>query len=200
MAVLDNTSPTGPYILDPTTQASMVQAYFVGAGLPADQVAGVGAYYQVGGGGPMTAAPVSKPIQVTSINSTLSRAINGVRVVESFAWAKMTTSGDVDMESVFWPPIDSAVVDAAVSFKAQMVDPVAHAAFLQSLGGVAYHDGGVVIHHTNAAIHSAPTAYVSYDVVTSPGSSAAARHFDQSGKDFLLPQETARGPAPGQKN
>lgn len=199
MALLDASSPKGPYILDDATQAAQVQAYFVGAGIPADQVAAVKATYTVAGGGQM-GAPETQPIQLQSINSVLARSINGIPVVESYAAARMTTAGDVDWEAVFWPPIDSAVVEKAVALAAKMADPTAHAAYVGKLGATIYHDGGVVIHHSTPAIHSTPVAFVSYDATTDSDSMAADRHFDENGVAFALPQETLQSAVPSTRS
>src|SRR5580698_1072314 len=40
MALLDSGSPTGPYMLDETAQNAAVKAYFIAAGIPADQIGG----------------------------------------------------------------------------------------------------------------------------------------------------------------
>ncbi len=174
MGLLDAAAPTGPYILDEAAHGARVKAYFIDAGLPADQIRDVRATFHGFGGGAVSGTSV---------------AVNGVPVIESVAWAKMTTSGDVDMECVFWPPIDAAVVERAVAFQRAMAHPAARAAYLAKLPGQVYRDGGVVIHHTDASIHAAPTAYVSYDVTLAPQGHAAMRHFDESGTEFRLPQE-----------
>ncbi len=41
----------------------------------------------------------------------------------------MTTGGEVEAESVFWPKIDQAVVDKAVALAARLNDEREHAAF-----------------------------------------------------------------------
>jgi hypothetical protein len=196
-ASLDAQTSTGPYILDEATHATRVEAYFVGAGLPADQVGNIEATYMSGAmGGSVLASDVTP--QLESINTILRRRVSGVPVIESEAWAKMTTAGDVDMEYVFWPPIDQSIVTQAVAFASAMSDPGAHSTFIAKLpGGVAYADVGVVIHHTSPAVHAAPVAYVAYDAVVDAGHGAAARHFDVNGAEFRLPQEqpTPRRPA-----
>lgn len=167
----------------------MVKDYFIGAGLPADQVADVQTMYFASGSG-CIGEPAAPPT-LESINSLLTRAIGGVPVIESIAWAKFTTTGDVDMESVFWPPIDATVASNAAAFAATLADPTQHAAFLAKLPGTIYKERGVVIHHTDPSIHAAPTAYVSFDAQTGSQLSAAMRHFDMNGVEFHLPQEQA---------
>lgn len=192
MAILDATTPMSAHMTDDTAQASLVRSYFVSAGIPGDQVASVVSSYQVGGGGAMVASTMSEPPQLGSINSVLMRATGGVPIVESFAAARMTTDGAVDWEAVFWPPISMTVIDQALAFSAKMGDATQHRAFVSRLGTV-YRDVGVVIHHTTSYFHGAPQAFVSYDAVIDPDSTAAERHFDATGAEFRLPQEHTTG-------
>ena len=193
--LLDATSPTGPYDLDEKTNANKVKAYFVAAGLPADQVGEIQATYQSGmmGGSTVQAAPMN--FQLASITSILRRRVSGVLVVESEAWATLTTSGDVDMECVFWPPLDNSAVNSAVTWAKALADGPTHAAYLAKLPGKVQRDVGVVIHHTDMSIHTPAKAYASYDAVIDTASHASARHFDQDGVEFRLPQEIAPQPA-----
>jgi hypothetical protein len=198
-ASIDATTAHGEYILDESSHASRVRSYFVSAGLPADQIGELQATY--------TAAPVigptdmstPPPAQLESINTILRRRISGVLVVESEAWAKMTTSGDVDMEYVFWPPISAAIVAQAVAFARSVGDPANHSDFLRQLPGTVANEVGVVIHHTDVSIHATPTAFVSFDAVMDSGARQgarpSARHFDSGGKEFRLPQEMPPAPS-----
>jgi hypothetical protein len=203
-AIPNADSPTGPYLLDAPIHNQMVKDYFISAGLPADQVADVETFYLASGSGSGDSS-TQPTLVLSSINSILRRAILGVRVIESIAWAKLTTRGDVDWESVFWPPIDAAVASGAAAFAASLADPAQHAAFLAKLPSKIYKEGGVVIHHTDPSIHAAPRAYVSFDAQTETQLSAAMRHFDMNGVEFRLPQEQAgnvlfpRRPAPSQR-
>ncbi len=189
MGVLDATTATGPYILDEATHNAAVKAYFISAGIPADQVAGVHATFISTGSATVSSAPSDAPIVLESINSILTRAISGIPVIESTAWAKMRAQGDVDMEMVFWPPIDARVVDQALAFAAQLKDATAKATFQKKLPRAVLKEIGVVIHHTDTNIHTTPTAYVAYDAVIDPETTAGVRHFDVNGSPLVLPQE-----------
>jgi hypothetical protein len=191
MGILDADAPTGPYILDEAVQGDRVRRYFIEAGLPADQIRDVRTTYQVIGGGPMNEGPQSTPVQLHSITSILTRSVKGIPVAESLAWAKMTTSGDVDVECVFWPAIDVNVVGRAIAFAQRMADPSGRAAYLAKLPARVYKEGGVVIHHSDPSVHATPTSYVSYDVTLAPEGHAAMRHFDENGGELQLPQERA---------
>jgi hypothetical protein len=195
-ALLDATSPTGPYNLDEASNANNVKSYFVSAGLPADQIGETQATYQSAMMGGQTAQATQTPFQLESITSIIRRRVAGVLFVESEAWATMTTSGDVDMECVFWPPIDRAVVNTAVAWAGTMTTASTHAAYAALLPGPVQQDIGVVIHHTDMSIHSAPKAFVSYDVLLGPQGHGAIHHFDQNGVEFRLPQEQAPAVSP----
>jgi hypothetical protein len=186
MGIVNADAPTGPYELHEVSHNLQVRAYFVAAGLPEDQIHDVRATYQVVGGG-----PIGEPSSVTlqSINSILTRSLEGVPVIESVAWAKMNRAEEVEMEYVFWPPIDKEVAARAVKFARKMDNPAERAAFLAKLPGTVYKDGGVVIHHTDPSVHAAPAAYVAYDVTLSPEGHAPMRHFDDSGQEFRMPHE-----------
>ena len=186
MGIVNADTPTGPYDLDEVAHGQQVRAYFVAAGLPEDQIRDVRTTYQVGGGGPVEE---SSSVTLQSINSILTRSLEGVPVIESVAWAKMNRAGEVEMEYVFWPPIDKEVVARAAKFARKMADSEERAAFLAKLPGVLYKDAGVVIHHTDPSVHAPPTAYVSYDVTLAPEDYAAMRHFDIDGHEFRMPQE-----------
>jgi hypothetical protein len=108
--------------------------------------------------------------------------------MDSFAWARMTTSGDVDAESVFWPPIDAAIVREATAFRTLVSDASAHKAFVAGLPEGVEQDIGVVIHHSNAAAGQPPVALASYDVKFAGRSDSAIRHFDRGGVELTLPR------------
>ena len=119
--------------------------------------------------------------------------------MESQAWAKLTTGGDVDMEFVFWPSLSQAVVDEATTLAATLADPAGRASFVAKLpGGKIYRDAGVVIHHSDPSVRATPIAYATFDAVTDPWPNADVRHFDSTGAEFRLPYEVSTpSPAAG---
>ncbi len=194
MATLNADSPQGPYNLDPVDHGAKVKAYFVGAGLPAEQVSDVATTY---GGviGPSAATTSTSLVQ--NIKSVLRRSVSNIDIVDSYAVARMTVAGDVDMETVFWPSIDMSVVNEAIAFAKKMANTTARVAYLASLPGYTgkvYHDRGVVIRHSSLVVHSTPTAFVSYDATLRAGSDQGDHHFDENGVEFLLPQEQVTFP------
>jgi hypothetical protein len=168
----------------------MVRDYFVSAGLPVDQVGDVLTSYVSGGGGAMGPTTASTNLLIRLI-STVSRKVSGIPVMDSWAAASMRTAGDVDWESVYWPPIDSTTVASAGAFAARMADPASHATFVSRLPNTVRQERGVVIHMTRPG-HSAPVAYVAFDVFLGPFEDSGERHFDVNGNEFKLPEETPK--------
>ena len=131
----------------------MVEDYFLAAGLPSAQVDTVLTSYTVSGGGRMGPSDLSSPPQVTALTATVTRAIDGIKVMDSWAAARMTVAGDVDWESVFWPPVDASLIAQATAFARSMQDPAIHAAFIAQLPQKVRQERGVVIHHTRPGQH-----------------------------------------------
>lgn len=99
--------------------------YFIGAGLPADQVGRVTSQATMGG----ALIPGSDPIfHLVAYTTNVRRVIGGVDVDESFATVTINVDGDVVSEYVYWPNVQSHVADQAASVAAQS-------------------DGHVAIHH-----------------------------------------------------
>lgn len=184
MAMPNARAAKGPYLLDKQSHGDAVRAYFVQAGVPEDQIAGVVTSYDVRVSG--TVQGPSGPPELESITSILQRSINGVPVRESFAWAKMTTDGQVDMEAVFWPPVDSKAVSDATALAAKVGGADARRSYLRSLPGQVYRDMGVAIHHTAATVHRPAVAYASYDVTLEKGDHARMHHFDGNGVEIAF--------------
>jgi hypothetical protein len=168
-----------------------VLAYFVAAGIPQDQIGSVSTHTLMRGGA--SAAGVRDPDQFEGFYSILNRAINGVVVSESTAWARFNTDGEVVEESVYWPPLPASVVQDATALAAKVADP----AFTSVLTQIEAHDPGygivdgqVVIHHNDATSHAAPYAVATYDSLPSRGG-RGIKHFDGSGVRIFIAAEVA---------
>lgn len=196
MGIPDADAPVGPYGLSESAHNALVLAYFENAGIPANQIAGVHATSTMTGGGSASDPSSSMPTANVSFNTVLSRSINGIPVVDSVAWAKMNTNGDVDMETVFWPDIDATVAAGAAALAAQLADPTRVAHYKSTIGAASTDTGGVAIRHSTYTVHQPVTCYVSYDVVLA-GSALprTTRHFDVNGVEFRLPQEMVSVPS-----
>lgn len=174
-----------------------VRKYFVNCGMPADQISGASAHAT------MHAAvdPLNPDPKPTShgtfdwYSSVLYRAIDGIPVPDSFAWARFNADGDVVAESVFWPDVPLSVLKEAQALKAKIsADPsgfkaklpaylqasVADPAAQQKLSG-----GGVVIRHSSGEGNSAPTFHAVFDVTPS-GNLQHVWHVDENGADVAF--------------
>lgn len=172
-----------PAVSDPKAHNSQVIAYFEACGLPADQVGGAHVLTEMAGGGPV-GQPAPPPTFV-GYNSVVERTISGIRVEDSFAWARFNQSGDVVMESVYWPPISADVVTQAIAFQAKLADASTRDKFLAGLPTGRRTDGMLAVHHTGAFAHVPFSARVSFDVVY--GGAQGRRHmrrFDINGLEL----------------
>lgn len=174
-------------------QNAAVKAYFLSAGLPADQIQGVRTMglMTASGYGASEEPPAFHP--VTS-DSFISRQYAGIQVIDSYVWARMNDSSEVVTESVYWPEIPATVLNEANAFAKSLSDEVWKKAFLAKLPPP--RNGQLVIHHTPGTWNKAFSAAVSYDVPA--GSGGRMLHFDQNGMAFGLPDELpgAWGEAP----
>lgn len=191
-----------------------VVAYFIAAGIPKDQIGAVDAttsLYSAGGEG---GAPVPEP-KIAGWQTVLRRVTNGVPVIDSIAWARMTDQREVVGEWVYWPPIPAKAIQDAARLRARLSDERERTAFLSRLPAD-LPVGQVVIRHSSVTAGGTFEAFASYDVIdrrTSVGRAAAAaalelpraavvvRHFDVDGNERRLPQErrSAGADVPGDK-
>src|SRR5262249_32841898 len=97
------------YVTDPNKHNEQVAAYFVGAGVPKDQIGGVHANtYLYSSGSMKDERPAA--VKVDGYASILERKIDKYPVVDSVAWARMDVQGRVVSESVYWPAIPAKVL------------------------------------------------------------------------------------------
>jgi hypothetical protein len=175
-----------------------VLAYFRGAGLPMDQVGGahVTTIMKVEG----SADAVSRGQRPTFVAYTtiVERTIDGIRVPDSFAWARFNARDEVVAEAVYWPAVPAAAIAEAKALRDQLADPVRGSAYRGQLGvPEASAKGGMLsIRHSGAASRSAFQAFAGYDVHVPYGDAMNGRghtvHFDASGRVRELP--TAASP------
>lgn len=168
-----------------------VQAYFEGCGLPHEQVLEVAAHATMHQAlDPTQQGPdhSQKPI-FDWYSSVITRGVNGIRVADSFAWARFNIDDEVVSEGIYWPPIPQSVVDRAVAFKAS----ASGAAFLAKIPSeLAKEKGEVAIHHTPGEGPATPTFYVSYDMVPPiAGGMSRAIHLDENGAVLNVPGEAS---------
>jgi hypothetical protein len=184
-----------PLTRSPDVHNKTVLDYFVGAGLPADQIGLVNAHATVKGSG-VGSVDMSNG-EFAGYTSVLSRTVAGIPVPDSFAWARFNVKGESVEEQVYWPAIPGNVIQEAKRFQAIVSDPVQYAALLSKVPA-SLSSGRVVIRHSPGTEKSAFQAVASYDVLQ-PGEMGGVRHFDSTGAEFNLANEvearTARPPS-----
>ncbi|HEY8042056.1 MAG TPA: hypothetical protein VIF15_19770 [Polyangiaceae bacterium] len=162
---------------------ALVRSYFLGAGLPADQMRDVSPYAvvsKVGRSGPDFATLAGSKLEYYF--STVSRQIDGIPVSDSFAWARLDADGNAVLESVYWPEIPAQVVRDALAFEARLEDAPTRAALLARVP----REGKLVIHHTPGEWDGAFEATATYDVGEERGK---VSHFDVEGRRIELSHE-----------
>jgi hypothetical protein len=198
----------------PEAHNQQVLDYFVGAGIPAAQVGGVHATTSLAASGNEGEARAPRPT-VVGYQSVLARQVDGIPVIDSVAWARMSERGDVISEFVYWPAIPARVIADAKRLREQLGRDQDRRTFLARLPAV-LPAGHVVIRHSSATVAGPFEVFASYDVLerrggpgpTAQGSVSAVaraativRHFDADGFERRLPQERRNvgSDFPGQK-
>jgi hypothetical protein len=156
---------------DPMALADHVRAYFGAMGVASCQVGATPGITSGSGG----------------TNAILERAIDGIPVGESHAWADFVVGDQTTGEGFYWPTIPADVVTAARTFRARLADPAALAAYKALLPPEAQGDGRVIIHHTDGSFDTSPfTAIATYDVFESGGvlGGGGNHYFDADGKEI----------------
>lgn len=163
-----------------------VVEYFVGAGLPKNQIEAVGASAeQFLSGGP----DGTRAERFVAWYTVVRRHVSGIPVWDSVAWARINVDGDVVAETVYWPVISGAVLQEAEALKSALSDPAQAEALSEKLPKGATGPGKVVIRHTSFAHRGAFWARAAYDVGYKSGGFSVTRHFDSTGKEFKTPEE-----------
>jgi hypothetical protein len=198
LANADAPARAKPTAGDAAAHNAAVRAYFVGAGIPEDQIDSVQDFEVVG-------APASdkagRPLQGTVAYrySMIKRRIDGIPVPDSFAWAQVNADGVVVEEQVFWPDIPRSTVNRAKSFQAgvqQAADQAAYHAKLPPRRAAL----GVAIRHSPGEWDKGFEAKAVYDIVNDAKSLPATVHFDEQATPvaFAFEAPEAWGAAPPQ--
>jgi hypothetical protein len=172
-----------------------VLAYFVGAGLPQNQVGPIEVHSRVRGSIQTSGSLSTSTPELVAYTSYVTRQVGGVQIADSYAWARLNANGDVVTESVYWPEIQGSVVDDATAFSAVLADPAATASFYASLpSDVLAKTGTLYVHHTPGNWNGAFEAVTTFDMVEPSG---RVRHFTQAATEYQLASEApnAYGPA-----
>jgi hypothetical protein len=187
-----------------------VRDYFVRLGVPAEQVASVRTMTMLEASGRSDETKRTVP-RIRAYYSVLERAVDGIPVPDSFAWARVNADGRIVAEAVYWPAVSGDVVAGARTLRDVLADPQRRGVLESRVPG-AIGGGHVAIRHASAWVDSPFEAFASFDVAvlaaptpaetaggragaervtgrTSPAGAIIVRHLDANGVERLLPQE-----------
>lgn len=139
---------------------SRVMAYFVGAGLPAEQVGAINTSALMMESGVVTQ---EEPISRTVLGhvAKLTRVIDRVPVAESFAAARFNGDDVLVSEQVWWPEVSATITADIAAFRSVLDDAKSASSFRASLPVQARDGQGAITIH-----HSLPLAQKWEEIVT----------------------------------
>jgi hypothetical protein len=85
------------------------------------------------------------------VTIALTRAVDGIAVSESNAFARFNANDQTTSEGLFWPTLPADTLAAARALRDQLADPGTLAAYKAKLPASAQGTGRVVIHHTSGS-------------------------------------------------
>ena len=159
---------------DSEDQNAAVRSYFVGAGLPEDQIASVAAD---------EAGLVRGEFVLRGWWSILNRGWDGVPIDDSIANAAFDASGRASGEQVYWPEIPGYVLDDVRTFQTMLADSTRKAEYIAKLPATS-RDAILVIRHTSFFWKGPFRA-----IVCCRGQAVVGFCFDMAGHPVHLPDE-----------
>ena len=181
-----------------------VVAYFVGLGMPTDQMGSpaIGTLMR------RTGATNGTQLTETLVGYTtgIPRFIDGIPVPESHAWAQFNKNDEVVAEQVWWPALPASLHAEVATFKAMMSNSSAAAVFRAKVGASSTGDDlTMAIHHSRP---SGDNWFLRVTMDFAPRGRSAVVHFDLSGTPVVLtsllnptyapaPPASAAGPGTG---
>ncbi len=197
----------GPYGKTPADHDAFVRAYFVKCGIPVEQIgASQGrTLIEVTGRSDEQERTVPK---VTGYYTVLQRVVEGIPVMDSFAWARVNVAGDIVEEAVYWPAISADVVGSLHRLREATSDRKLQHELAERVAAKSS-SARLAIHHSAASSHDLFEAFASVDVLINasspeakpwvandlplnmpaPSGTSYVRHFDIEGHEMFLPQE-----------
>jgi hypothetical protein len=168
-----------------------VKAYFLRAGLPADQIGDTQVMTQMEGGGPPGVIEGGRSATFVSYTTVITRVVQGVPVPDSFAVARFNKNDETTMEWVYWPSIPGSIIDDAKKLSALLGDAHARSAYVDKLPPEVARNSQaeVTIRHSDFADPKF-TTFASYDVHEGPQagrSRGRTRNFDSAGNELVHP-------------
>jgi hypothetical protein len=118
---------------------------------------------------------------LVSFTTILQRAVNGVSIPDSFAWATFNENDEVVSEQVWWPELPASARSEIAGFQAILQDASAAAVFKSKLPSDLQGEQGTLALH-----HGPPTVVAPYASVTldfTKRGNPNVRHLDKSGAD-----------------
>jgi len=173
----------GPFATSGTANNEAVKTYFIGRGLPVNQVARVAVVSEIAF--EEHARERGTP-RLNAYASSLVRVVDGFSVADSKATAKLKAGGEIALEQVWWPPFSRRAIRDARAIQSMLSDPHRRETYLASLP-TQTKDGVVAVRHSGW--HDQPfVVFAAYDVQDGQ----TRRHFDLYGNEIYLPKETPR--------
>lgn len=163
-----------------------VLKYFLGAGIPKEEIGGMHVTTTMAGGAPKVQAGTAfKNTRFIAYTTHLERYIDGIPIVDSQAWASFNANDEVMSEGVYWPAIPADVIAKASLIRSIIQDPNQHANLRAEIkkrsARVRDEPGRVVITHTHSAYDGAPLSRAAYEVIPA-GPGSLVLHFDELGQ------------------
>jgi hypothetical protein len=168
---------------DPATLSAHVRDYFLSMGVAPCQIANTAV---LASGGAVCSTGPDASCEMTTAQRTiaLARGVDGIPVSESNAYARFNVNDQSTSEGFYWPTVPAVTVATARSFRDQLADAAALAAYKARLPSDAQGDGRIVIHHSSCfGLSSSPfQSAATYDVMQSSSMGMASiLSFDADG-------------------
>jgi hypothetical protein len=182
-----------------------VKSYLTAAGVPVSEVSATHVTTTMITGGPVSGAWDPKDTRLLYYTAHLERALGGVPVQGSFAFAALDGMDQVITEGVYWPAIPASVVAAAQNFSQQLGNATNRASFIAKVrrarAEAADVAGQVKIVHTSANSDAPFSAIAAYVVVhkTAQGARSVTDMFDENGTPVTIVDSVAPASPDSQK-
>ena len=193
-----------PFGKSPAEHDAFVLDYFRKCGIPAEQIGAVQGRMLLEATGRADEKEQAVP-KVKAYYSVLQRVVDGIRVPDSFAWARANEKGEIVDEAVYWPALSRETLTSAQRLRDAWSDEYRRRELSARIHGDDPRTA-VAIRHSAASSHDAFKEFASIDVYVSvaapgpeqvPTASATSslshvsyiRHFNLEGTELQLPQE-----------
>jgi hypothetical protein len=176
-----------------------VRKYLISTGIPEEEVSGTHVTTTMAGGGPVSGGVQPSESRLLWYTTHLDRAVGGIAVEGSYAFAALDGNGRAITEGAYWPSISARIVDRAQAFRRKLESGTGLSDFLAAVRRqqpiVREATGEVKIVHTAGSYHGEFVAQPLYVVVVrNPnGGKAQILRFDDTGAPVRMPDEVPSG-------